>query len=79
MIQMITKSINFTRTAHTRAVREEFQKTCCNICIRIAFLRPCACQLKALPYSLFLSYCKDTKFLRQIQIFRRKNAVPPHT
>lgn len=47
MIQMITKSINFTRTAHTRAVREEFQKTCCNICIRIAFLRPSAMSIKS--------------------------------
>ena len=75
---MTLKTINSSRTAYTRAVREEFQETAVIVSSVIAFLYPFTVSIKSFNIPSLLFKCKDTKFLRQIQIFRRKNATLPN-
>ena len=70
---MTLKTINFSRTAYTRAVREEFQGTAVIVSSVIAFLYPFTISIKSFNIPSLLFKCKDTKFLSQIQIFQGKS------
>ena len=69
---MTLKTINFSRTAYTRAIREEFQGTAVIVSSVIAFLYSFTISIKSFNIPSLLFKCKDTKFLSQIQILEEE-------
>ena len=69
---MTLKNIKLTRTAYTRAVCEEFHESTVMLSSVIT-LYPSTMLIKSLSIASLLFKCKDTKILRQIQIFRGKS------